>query len=60
VMSNGEGGEKPVELGEAQAGKTYVDFLGHHHARIVIGDDGKAAFPANGGSVSVWVQDDAL
>lgn len=60
VMSNGEGGEKVAELGGDQAGKTYVDILGHPQAQIVVGDDGKAAFPTNGGSVSVWVDNGSL
>lgn len=60
VMSNGEGGKKRAELGTDHAGKTYVDMLGHHQGQIVVGDDGKATFPTNGGSVSVWVQNGAL
>lgn len=55
VMSNGEGGEKFADLGRDNVGKIYVDILGHHQGEIVIGEDGRAAFPVKGGSVSVWV-----
>ncbi|PWE53988.1 alpha-amylase [Metarhizobium album] len=55
VMSNGDPGEKVADLGQAHAGGVFVDFLGHHEAQVVIGNDGKGAFPTNGGSVSVWV-----
>lgn len=56
VLSNAEASEKSVDLGSGHAG-VYVDFLGHRDDRIVVGDDGKATFPTNGGSVSVWVKE---
>ena len=59
VLSNGEGGEKVFDLGPDFAGTRFRDWLGHHNAEPVIGEDGKAAFPVNGGSVSVWVRTDA-
>lgn len=60
IMSNGEGGEKVVEVGSEHEGKTYVDFLGHHQGNVIIDEDGKAAFPTNAGSVCVWVNEKAL
>ncbi|HEV7284014.1 MAG TPA: alpha-amylase domain-containing protein, partial [Kaistia sp.] len=59
VLSNGEGGEKSVELGAEQAGATFHDFLGHRDDQIVLDDQGRAAFPTNGGSVSVWVRSES-
>ncbi|NWJ24045.1 alpha-amylase [Rhizobium sp. RM] len=58
VLSNGEAGEKSADLGADFAGKTFRDFLGHCDDEITVGDDGKAAFPVKGGSVSVWVRTD--
>ena len=55
VLSNGDASEKVADVGCDHSGKTYVDFLGHRDDRIIIGNDGKAGFPTNGGSVSVWV-----
>jgi len=59
VLSNGEGGEKSVELGPEQAGVTFHDFLGHRDDRIVLDDQGRGAFPTHGGSVSVWVRSES-
>lgn len=59
VLSNGGAAEKAVDLGSALVGKTFVDFLRHREDRIKIGNNGRATFPTNAGSVSVWV-DEAL
>ncbi len=56
VMSNGDAGEKHVELGEDRAG-TYIDYLGHLQDRIGVGADGNATFPCPAGGVSVWVRE---
>lgn len=55
LLSNADAGEKSVDLGSHFAGQTFRDFLGHHDEEIHIGDDGKATFMVNGGSVGVWV-----
>lgn len=60
VMSNGEAGEKQVDLGAGAAGVSFRDYLRHHDGDIIVGDDGKASFPVRGGSVCVWVRADAL
>ncbi len=58
VLSNGAAGEKSADLGADFAGKTFRDFLGHRDDEIIVGDDGKATFPVEAGSVSVWVHTD--
>lgn len=56
VLSNGAENEKTIQLGEDLANKEFADFLGNHSAIITTDDCGEAAFPVNGGSVSLWVQ----
>ncbi|WFR96588.1 alpha-amylase [Rhizobium tumorigenes] len=60
VLSNGEAGDKTVELGTDHAGGVFVDFLGHRADRIEVGKDGNGQFPTHGGNVSVWVREDRL
>ena len=55
VLSNGEAGWKEMNMGPANAGKIFVDFLQHHDAEIMINEDGNATFPVNAGEISVWV-----
>jgi alpha-amylase len=54
VISNGEEGNKKMEIGKRHAGKVFVDYLNKHDAEITIGDDGWAEFFVRPGSVSVW------
>ena len=60
ILSNGEGATKSIELGPDHAGAGFRDFLGHIEDEIWTDDAGRADFPVNGGSVSVWVRSDAL
>ncbi|MTH48015.1 alpha-amylase [Intestinirhabdus alba] len=60
VLSNGDAGEKKLTLGEGYGGKGWRDFLGNREERIVTDADGTATFLCNGGSVSVWVMEEAL
>lgn len=55
IMSNGEEGEKMVQLGDNLAGKTWRDYLEHREDRITTDEEGNATFHCNAGSVSVWV-----
>ena len=55
LMSNGDDGFKTMEVGKAHAGKTFIDYLGKHPAKIKIDAEGKAVFPVGGGQVAVWV-----
>lgn len=60
VLSNGDASEKTVDLGPGHAGAAFRDFLGHRDDEITADGEGKAVFPVNGGSVSVWVRADSL
>ncbi|WP_409291660.1 alpha-amylase [Peribacillus sp. SCS-37] len=56
VISNGDEGEKRMFVGENKAGQIWIDLTGSREDEITIEEDGHAAFPVNGGSVSVWVK----
>ncbi|EKI0254278.1 alpha-amylase [Enterobacter asburiae] len=60
VMSNGDDGEKVICLGENYGNKTWRDFLGNREETITTAADGEGTFTCKGGSVSVWVIEDAL
>lgn len=60
IISNGDPGEKIVDLGPDQASVAFRDFLGHRDDQVTTDEAGKAAFPVNGGSVSVWVRSDQI
>lgn len=55
VMSNGDDGEKQVEMGEGFAGKSWRDYLGNREDIITCDENGSGLFHCNAGSVSVWV-----
>lgn len=54
IISNSAEAEKRMHVGILNAGKTFVDYLGHHDAEIDIDDEGWAVFPVCSGSISVW------
>lgn len=55
IMSNGEAGEKTLELGENYAGKRWHDLLEQIAEPVNTDDQGNAVFRCAAGSVSVWV-----
>jgi len=55
VLSNGEEGEKNMEIGKGHAGKIFIDALGHRGEQITIDENGWAQFFCAAGSVSVWI-----
>lgn len=60
VVSNGDEGWKDMFVGEANAGKVYVDYLNNREEEVEINDKGMGSFPVNGGSVSAYVAKDTL
>jgi alpha-amylase len=56
LISNGEQGNKIMEVGNRYAGKTFIDILERHKAEVIIDENGSAEFLVHGGSVSVWVE----
>jgi alpha-amylase len=59
VMTNGSAGEKNMEVGKRQAGKTFVDVCGSRQDKVIIDANGWGKFFVNDASVSVWVREDA-
>jgi len=57
LLSNGDEGFKNMEIGNAHAGKVFVDLLGKHPAKVTIDAGGKGEFHVGGCSVSVWVEE---
>ncbi len=59
VLSNGDDGEKTLTLGENYANKTWRDFLGNREETVTTDENGAGVFTCNGGSVSVWILEEA-
>ena len=56
VISNGDNGNKTMEIGKRYAGKTFYDFFEKNPAQIKINNDGWGEFFAPAGGVSVWIE----
>lgn len=54
IISNGDDGEKRMNIGKDRTGEVWVDLTGTRTEHISIEEDGFAVFPVNSGSVSVW------
>ena len=55
LMTNGDDGNKSMEIGNRYAGKIFIDLLQKHAAEVTINEEGWGEFFVNAGSVSVWV-----
>ncbi|MFR2525420.1 alpha-amylase [uncultured Alistipes sp.] len=56
LLSNGEDGEKRMEVGQAHKGEQWVEITGSFPGeQIAVGDDGRAVFRVHGGKLAVWV-----
>jgi len=55
VLSNGEAGEKHMEIGKQHTGKKFMDVLRKRSEAVVIDENGWGNFFSNPGSVSVWI-----
>lgn len=60
VLSNSEAGWKEMSMGSLNAGKVFIDYLGNCSEEVVIGQDGWASFPVQGGSLSAWIDKESL
>ncbi len=60
VLSNGDDGEKTLELGENYGNKIWRDYLGNREEAVSTDENGTGTFTCNGGSVSVWVLEEVL
>lgn len=60
LISNGDDGEKLMNVGKAHAGEIWCDVTGCCDGKITIDDDGNAVFTVPGGKVAVWVNSKTL
>lgn len=58
ILSDGPGGSKWMEVGKANA--RFFDHTGHRNDVVTTNEWGWGEFPVNGGSVSVWVQEEIV
>lgn len=56
LLSNGDAGNKTMEIGHRYAKQVFIDLLQKHPAEVTVNEDGWAEFFVTPGSVSVWVQ----
>lgn len=59
VISCGDGGEISMKVGSLHAGEVWTDRMGNQEAQVIISDEGKGVFPVRGGSLSVYVREEA-
>jgi alpha-amylase len=56
LLSNGDKGNKYMEIGKRYAGRTFIDMLEKNEEEVVVNEDGWGEFFAPAGSVSVWIE----
>lgn len=56
IMSNGDNGNKKMEMGGRYSGKVFVDKLENYVGEVTIDDYGWGEFFTSAGSVSVWIE----
>lgn len=56
LISNGDDGDKVMNVGKERKGEIWHDITGDRKEEIAIGDDGSARFPVSGGKAAVWVK----
>ncbi|MPN39053.1 Alpha-amylase [bioreactor metagenome] len=56
IMSNAEGGVKPMFVGTDYTGSVWYDKLGRIEEDVTIGDDGRGWFHVGDGSASVYLK----
>jgi alpha-amylase len=56
AISNGDNGNKNMEIGKRYSGKKFIDMLEKSQEEVEINNDGWGNFYAPAGSVSVWIE----
>lgn len=56
LMSNGDNGNKFMEIGKRYAGRIFIDMLGKNPSEVKINSDGWGEFLAPAGSLSLWIE----
>lgn len=60
IMSDGAGGTKTMNVGIKHAGEVWIDALNHSSQQLTINENGEADFIVDGGSVSVFINKNAI
>lgn len=55
LLSNGEEGQKAMEIGHGFAGKTFIEALGSREEEVTIDENGWGVFGVNAGSAAIWI-----
>lgn len=55
MISNAQESAKEIDLGQENAGATFIDFLEQRNEEITADEKGKAIFTVNACAVSIWV-----
>lgn len=56
LLSNGDHGNKYMEIGKRYAGSVFIDMLEKNPSEVSINEDGWGEFFAPAGSLSVWIE----
>lgn len=56
VLSNGDDGDKSMEIGKKHAHQVFVDALGNCQEEITIDENGWANFKTKGQKAAIWIQ----
>jgi len=56
LMSNGENGNKIMNVGENRKGEIWYEFTGNIKEEVTIDDQGNGNFLVEGGNLAVWVK----
>jgi alpha-amylase len=54
IMTNGDPGEKTMQVGQMHSGETWTDKMGNVEDPVVIDEQGNGIFKTAGGSISVY------
>jgi alpha-amylase len=60
LMSNGNDGDKWMNMGSRHAGQLYADATGQCPGQVQLNENGEGTFLVKGGTVSVWIEQSLL
>lgn len=56
LMSDGENGNKVMNVGENRKGEVWIEFIGNIKEEVTIDENGNGNFLVEGGNLAVWVK----
>ena len=59
LISNGEDGDKVMNVGKQHAGETWKEATGNVEETVTIDEEGNGQFLVHGGNVAVWIPENA-